>query len=137
MRKAIIIVLSMSLCIFAEAQKALEWEVKAGTYVEVFKLPYFGRSIARVKTDTKSYATFSLGVFIKKWNILLQLNGDTHLAIFGGISSWSPSYYKANYPRDSTVIAYVYEGDTIEIVNHHTNIISGLYRFINTQASRF
>ena len=128
MRKAIIIVLSMSLCIFAEAQKALEWEVKAGTYVEVFKLPIHNR-YRLVVEDSKSYATFSIAALVNKWNTLLQVNIDTRLTLIDGVPKWSPSYYKANFVGETNNV-YSKTGDTVYISSNYSNILNVLHNFI-------
>jgi hypothetical protein len=64
MRKFFIL-LSMSLCTFAEAQKALEWQIKMGIYTDVYSLPNLREGAYWLRVDPKVYFRTSIGLEMK------------------------------------------------------------------------
>jgi hypothetical protein len=127
MRKVTVVVLLMSLCLLAEAQKASEWQIKTGTYIDVYTKPgYTG------KQDDKSYLAFSLETYIPKWNVLLQANFDTRIVFLSGLPSWLPSFYKSKKWDYSLPTHTPAVGDTFSLNYDYLNGINALYRFRNT-----
>jgi hypothetical protein len=79
-----IILLLMSFCTFAEAQKALEWQIKLGVYTEYYILPTLSKGLILENTDSKTFGTISLGFYMRKWNSLVQFNFDTRITFKQG-----------------------------------------------------
>ena len=99
--RVIFIALFLSLCTFAEAQKALEWQFKMGIYSDFFKYPSLDPALTwRIAPFTK-WGTIGIGVHIKKWRTLAQINFDTKITMkqsnfawqrgFGGVVSIFPN----------------------------------------------
>jgi hypothetical protein len=126
MRKFIIL-LSMSLCTFAEAQKALEWQVKLGIYTEYYTLPTLSKEQVLSNFDSKTYGTLSLGFYMRKWNSLVQLNFDTRITFKQGDFRWVPN--RAYASNSSTTYFPPVVGDTVSISSDYSNFSNILYRF--------
>jgi hypothetical protein len=88
MKRIFIILLSMSLCTFAEAQKALEWQVKIGIYTDVHSLPEIRDGIEWQRGGPKYFVTGSIGLEINKWKTLIQINTDSRLTIWNKNVNW-------------------------------------------------
>jgi hypothetical protein len=128
MRK-IIILLSMSLCTLAEAQKAFEWQVKLGLYSDIYGLPEI-RDVYQwqFRGKTYAYATASIGLEIIKWRILLQLNADSKLTFWNSNFNWKIDDAVIN-AREANIPPPLPEvGDYVRASYSYFNILNALYR---------
>jgi hypothetical protein len=98
-----IILISMSLCTFAEAQKAFEWQIKLGLYKDIHSMPPSGDDGNGdwQRLGPKVFTTISVGIELKKWRTLIQLNADTRLTFWGDNIKWLSNW---NYPITTTNI---------------------------------
>jgi hypothetical protein len=130
MRKFIIL-LAMSLCTFAEAQKPLEWQIKGGIYSECFQLPILGKESYSLTplTGPKVFGTFSFGVYHRKWHSLFQVNVDTRLTYKGGYYplEWFNATSHSTKDINSNIFYPSEMGDTVTISYTHVNIFNALY----------
>jgi hypothetical protein len=122
--RTILIVLSMSLCTFAEAQKALEWQIKMGIYTDVYSLPNLREGVYWLRVDPKVYFRTSIGLEMKKWRTLIELNVDTKLTFWNSNFNWQVNY--AHVVVDSpNHVSQV--GDYVEVSYSNFTILNILY----------
>jgi hypothetical protein len=126
MRK-FIIMLSMSLCTFAEAQKAIEWQVKLGLYSDVFSFPKIKEGLEWNGAKTYAYFTTSIGLEIKKWKTLIQLNADSKLTFWNSNINWkidrATSIRIKNNSQPLTEI-----GDLVQVSYTYFSILNTMYK---------
>jgi hypothetical protein len=74
LRKSIIL-FSMSLCTFAEAQKAFEWQIKLGLYKDIHSMPPSGDDGNGdwQRLSPKVFTTISVGIELKNGELLFSL----------------------------------------------------------------
>jgi hypothetical protein len=125
--RAILIVLSMSLCTFAGAQKALDWQIKLGVYTEYYTLPTLSKGAVLKNTDSKTFGTISLGFYMRKWNSLVQFNFDTRITFKQGDFRWAIN--RANSVRGGGPYIPTEIGDTVALTSYYSNFSNILYRF--------
>jgi hypothetical protein len=124
MRKFIIL-LSMSLCTFAEAQKAFEWQIKTGIYTDVYSLPKLREGLSWLNIGPKVYTSFSIGVDIKKWKTMIQLNADTRLTFWNSNIDWKNN---SNYALPNISFFIPKEGDLESTIYSYFNVLNVLYK---------
>jgi hypothetical protein len=128
MRKFIIL-LSMSLCTFAEAQKALEWQVKLGLYSDIYSLPEIRDAFYWQFRGNRTYVypTTSIGLEIKKWSVLIQLNVDSKITFRNSNFDWKIDYANSGRVDKKTFVPRVV-GDLMEFSYSYFSILNAMYR---------
>jgi hypothetical protein len=126
MKKIFFILLSMSLCTFAEAQKPIEWQIKMGIYSDLFKYPPLDPALTWRIAHFTTWGTIGLGVHFKKWRTLAQINFDTKITMKQSNFAWQRGFGDVVRISPNTIYN-VKEGDYVTARYYYFNPANILY----------
>jgi hypothetical protein len=126
MKQSVLILSIVCLCLRAEAQKPIEWQIKMGIYSDFFKYPSLDPALAWRVAPFTTWGTIGIGVEIKKWRTLAQINFDTKITMKQSNFAWQKGF--AGIVKISPNTIYnVKEGDYVSAEYYYFNLANILY----------
>jgi hypothetical protein len=126
MKQSVLILSIICLCLRAEAQKALEWQIKMGIYSDFFKYPSLDPALTWRIAPYTTWGTIGIGVKIKKWNTLAQINFDTKITMKQSNFAWQRGFGGVNIFSPNTTYN-IKEGEYVNASYYYFNPVNILY----------
>jgi hypothetical protein len=127
MKKPIILIVFLMSCHnFVAAQHNFEWQIKMGIYSDFFKYPSLNPALTWRIAPFTTWGTVGIGIHIKKWRTLAQINFDTKITMKQSNFAWQKGFGDVVRISPNTIYN-VKEGDYHGASFYYFNPVNILY----------